>query len=240
MSGAKFEPHRIVWEQETVKRFWDWWSRQGPDEYFADVLGGAVVEFAVRRGAIGQRVLDFGCGRGHLIEHLVRRGIACQALDLSAESVKLVNERLSTNSLFKGAIHAPTIPTPLPDAAFDTIFFVETIEHLLPDAAYATLTEILRLLRVGGHVVVTTPNEEDLAANEIMCPECGCVFHRVQHIRTFSARSLADLLRGVGFASVHTEATNLRPPSALAGLREFVRRVHGKKPRNLLAVARKG
>ena len=46
---------------------------------------------------------------------------------------------------------------PFPDASFDLVFLTETIEHLTKHPQYS-LAEINRVLRKGGHVLVTTPN----------------------------------------------------------------------------------
>ena len=47
------------------------------------------------------------------------------------------------------------------------------------------LEEVRRVLRPGGHVIMTTPHREDMGKNEVLCPNCRCVFHRMQHLRSF-------------------------------------------------------
>lgn len=46
---------------------------------------------------------------------------------------------------------------PYPDASFDVVFFCELVEHLAVNPVW-TMAEIHRVLRPGGHVIVSTPN----------------------------------------------------------------------------------
>jgi hypothetical protein len=64
------------------------------------------------------------------------------------------------------------------------------------------LGEIRRILKPGtGYLFVTTPNNENLEASTVFCPECGAVFHRYQHLRSFTIESLEELMRSHGFAT---------------------------------------
>jgi ubiquinone/menaquinone biosynthesis C-methylase UbiE len=79
---------------------------------------------------------------------------------------------------------------------------IETVEHMDAHAFQSALGEAYRILKPGGIVVITTPNEENLQANQIMCPNCGCVFHKVQHVRSWSHQSLGDAMHDIGFERV--------------------------------------
>ena len=49
---------------------------------------------------------------------------------------------------------------------------------------------------------MTTPSNEDLEAGTVGCPACGCLFHRMQHIRSFTAETLTRMVEEAGFAPV--------------------------------------
>lgn len=197
------------WTRETIERLWDH-STSGDrsrSDYFSFSSGESVLAFARRWVPLREkRVLDFGCGPGYLLEHLLREGALCAGVEFSAASVEAVRRKLGAHPRFRGITRASGLPTPLPDASEDAVFLVEVIEHLLDDQLVATVDELHRLVVAGGQVVVTTPNREDLAQSTVMCPECGAVFHRWQHVRSFSAGSLEALMSSRGFRTVRCTA----------------------------------
>src|SRR5690606_25528807 len=77
---------------------------------------------------------------------------------------------------------------------FDAIFVVALIEHLYDDWLYDVLAQIRRLAAPCALVVITTPNEEVLVRGQLMCQHCCYVFHRWQHVRSWSRDSLAAFL----------------------------------------------
>jgi SAM-dependent methyltransferase len=54
-------------------------------------------------------------------------------------------------------------PFPYPDASFDTVLCCELIEHLFGDPMFM-MSEINRILKPGGHLLLTTPNLGSLRA----------------------------------------------------------------------------
>lgn len=229
--NTRFQPHEINWTAETSANFWNHFAEATaatPDHYFSHQLGEYLIEYVEKQASIKGRVLDYGCGPGFLMRHLLQRGIACEGLDFSPASIEKVRDQLADHPLFRGAEAASSVPTPLPGAHFDTLFCVEVIEHLLEEHLEPTLGEIHRLLRPGGLLVVTTPNEEDLAASKVLCPECGCLFHRYQHIRNWSAQTLRQALEAVGFETLSCQATTFGPKPKLAGVRHLLRKLRGQ------------
>ena len=47
---------------------------------------------------------------------------------------------------------------PYDDKSFDTIFFIETLEHIEPTQIPATIKEILRVLKDDGRFIITVPS----------------------------------------------------------------------------------
>ncbi len=131
------------------------------------------------------------------------------------------------------------LPSGLGSDSFDVVFFIETIEHLIGDELGHTLADLLRIIRPGGYLVVTTPNEEDLEALKKMCPECGCVFHTVQHVTKWDRRSLAGIVSQYGFEPLVTEVLKFRRPSRLNWVKKLADQVLARTPPHLLLVARK-
>ena len=201
---SEFRPHEVEWTPEKVARMWDYFASNPAydDRYFSAHSGSAIVAHVLHDRSIEltkSRVLDFGCGRGDLLAALYSRGIPAQGLEFSEDSVAEVKRRFAGNPLFLDVGFARKLPCALDAGSFDVVFLVEVVEHLLDEQLRPTLTEVRRLVRAGGVVVVTCPNGERLEAGCIQCPDCGGVFHRWQHVRSLTAESIGALFGEYGF-----------------------------------------
>ena len=241
---GEYEPHPIVWTRERVSRLWAYYGALPGQEqlYFTAHSGASVLRFVREHVPLeGKLVLDFGCGRGSLLKRMVANGVACQGLEFSEASAREAERTVGSSPLFRGVVRAGALPAPIPDASVDVVLFVEVIEHLLPEDLQPTLAEIRRVLRPGGHVVVTTPHAEDLAALMLHCPECGSTYHRWQHLRSFRAADLSSLMTSAGFEQdLCTPLTFTMETSRKAGLvrgllSAYARLRHGPPPHPHLA-----
>jgi len=197
----------LEWTDEQVARFWDYES-QYPERYFAHQYGDVIVT-RLRRFLRGhEEVLDFGCGVGALVGHLLRRGHRAAGADFSPRSVEQVRSKFAGERLFLGAFDPRHLATE--GRAFDAVLVVEVIEHLNDAILSQTLRTIRRITRPGGVVIFTTPNEEQLSQSEVFCPECAHVFHRFQHVRSWNARSLRHCLELESFSVTHAFTTDFQ------------------------------
>lgn len=231
------------WTPDAVGRFWDYLGSRTDlyPEYFSNIYGAGIVKFIKMATDLsgGRRVLDYGCGPGFLIEHLLREKITCRGFDFSEVSVNRVNERFASSPYWKGAISANELPLPFKDGEFDLVTCLETLEHLDDATLEATLNEISRVLAPGGMAVFTTPHDENLRAASIMCPFCNCEFHRVQHVRSFDRRTLAEQVERRGFSVLFCDTLdfeNFQNPTVgfMDVSPRVVRRVVGDFVKNLL------
>ncbi len=237
-----FHPHRTVWTHDQSARFWDAMSSQSDlrNRYFSAMVGGALID-VVKSYDIGLsgRVLDYGCGVGDLLAALLRRGLRCEGADFSPESVAGVRRRFESEPMFGGATLLDGTKSALAEETYDVVFFVETIEHLLDDDMAAASSELHRIIKLGGAIVVTTPNEDNLAAGEVVCPECGCIFHRMQHVRSWTRSSLEQHMQMSGFDKLRCDTLYLR--STLIGTKAFTaaNRLVRRKAPHLLYIGKK-
>jgi 2-polyprenyl-3-methyl-5-hydroxy-6-metoxy-1,4-benzoquinol methylase len=202
----------LTWTDEHVRRFWEYES-QFPENYFSYGYRNKIIPRL--RGALKDksRVLDFGCGGGFLIPALAQVADEVYGMDFSARSVELTNARNVDASGFEGA-YGPTELLSM-GLEFDAIVSVEVVEHL-SDAQLESSIELVRaLLAPTGVLVVTTPNDEDLAAARLYCPQCDHVFHRWQHVRSWTADTLSTFLSDRGLEDVRTWTTDFSPPIEL-------------------------
>lgn len=194
--------HPLRWDESKITAFWNYIaeSETHQEDYFAKQVGGGIVKFLRYLMPVKGRVLDYGCGPGYLSRRLIQSGIRCEGCDSSEKTVGRVNAEFTGSQFWGGAKLVSGEKLPYPDGAFDLIICLETIEHLLDVQLEATLHEFSRIIKPGtGRLFVTTPNNENLALSEVFCPDCGAIFHRYQHIGTFTKDSLVELMTKQGF-----------------------------------------
>lgn len=223
--------HQLEWTPERIQAFWDHYSK-GREAYFSGLHGRSLIAYARRRIRIGTP-LDYGCGSGHLLSYLADAGCSTvYGVDQSPESRAATIRRIGG----RAEVHVGAEPDP---ESVDTAFLVEVVEHMDDAALDSALAAIRGALKPGGHLVITTPNEEDLAASSVLCAECGAIFHVMQHVRTWTASSLGAQLESRGFETVRAEATILSPYSGLLDRLWRVTKVAlGAKP-HLVYIGRK-
>lgn len=96
----------------------------------------------------GARILDVGAGEGYFCKLAAERGYRVEACDLDSRLFKLPEIPFHQADLSQGL--------PLPDASFDAVVSIEVLEHLENQARF--MSEVLRVTRPGGTVILTTPN----------------------------------------------------------------------------------
>lgn len=105
----------------------------------------SVISDDTKRG----KVLDLGCGDGRTGKELLDKGFQVHACDMDVQRFE-----------FKDVIpfKAGNLNDPLPyaDGTFDYVIFMEVIEHLY-NPLYV-VSEIKRILRPGGKLILSTPN----------------------------------------------------------------------------------
>lgn len=228
--------HDVVWTPDRIRRFWDFQGSNSAfeDTYFSKFRGRALIDFVSRRVGIGL-AFDMGCGRGDLIGCLLDR-YQTGGADQSPGSVAAVNDRFGASPRFRGA----TVGTAgIAGGICDTLFIVEVVEHLNDETLASVLKEAHRLLKPGGHLVLTTPNREDLGANAVICPECACVFHRWQHIRSWTPEGLEQHVQDHGFQGKAVPALLSQYHGYKRWLHRVVVRVRGDQLPHMIYIGRR-
>lgn len=101
----------------------------------------------------GERILEVGCGGGHVLQ--LFRDAKLTGVDVSGEMLAKAEKNLRgyDATLLKGNI----AELGLESDSFDGIVCTEVLEHVMDPEAI--LEQIQRLVRPGGRVVITFPND---------------------------------------------------------------------------------
>jgi SAM-dependent methyltransferase len=109
-----------------------------------------------------ESILDFGCGCGRMLLRLesLGRERALHGTDVDAEAIEWCREHLPYVDV---SVNKPDPPLPYPDAAFDLVFNHSVFTHIDGRRQDLWLSELRRVVRPGGFVVLSTHGEVALA-----------------------------------------------------------------------------
>lgn len=126
------------------------------NENYARFLAGWDAAFyakyaeALQPGRAGGRVLDVGCGVGQVVARLTEAGFEAHGVDVSRPNIERAREFCPRCQLYDGR------RLPYPDRHFASAGALNVLEHV--DEPEAFIAELVRVVDVGGRVVLSSPN----------------------------------------------------------------------------------
>ncbi len=111
-------------------------------------------KYAIKFIKIGDKVLDIACGSGYGSNILAEIGAKVWAGDMDAEAIMLAQDKYKKNNLIFEKLDA--IKLPFADNEFDVVVSFETIEHI--ENYMKFISELKRVLKPGGQLILSTPN----------------------------------------------------------------------------------
>lgn len=144
-------------------------------------------------------ILEIGCGKGGILDHLLRRDRRAVGVDHDHEVV--ADGRALFGPLPVAVADGNRLP--FPDACFDLVLSFDVFEHI-PDSD-AHLREVRRVLRPAGHYLLQTPNRWT-----------NVLFEPIRFARKYGLRHSFDFLDYPHHCSLHSYR-QLRARLAAAG-----------------------
>jgi len=151
-----------------------------------------------RLGIHNGRLLDVGCFAGTFLKHARQRGFDVTGVEPFGNAYRYVSEVLRLP-----VVHGTLPSASFPAAHFSVVSLLDVIEHV-PDPV-DELREVLRILRQGGAVVISTPNaagllQQVLKIKRQMFRQEWCPIDDVPwHLWGFTRGSLALCVERAGF-----------------------------------------
>jgi ubiquinone/menaquinone biosynthesis C-methylase UbiE len=181
---------------------------------FADEM-----KFTIKSG----KVLDWGCGRGHMSWLLDRRGFEVVAYNLGTDS--RLEKFIVPHIPFVAAPNERDIP--FRNAEFEGALSCGVLEHVADEKA--SLSEIHRVLRPGGYFFIYQLPQV-YAYTEFINRLRGLWYHP----RRYTYKGTKPLLEEAGFEIVAWRRANLIPKN-LTGLPPSIRSFYNRIARYLIA-----
>jgi SAM-dependent methyltransferase len=228
----------LSWDEDAVKAFWDF-EAVFDTRYFTNRWGEKIAELFASELSGKQRILDYGAGKGFLTTALLANGYNVSCFDLSEESMKVLDGKFDGKPNYLGSF----TPDKLDEqrGQFDAVMLVEVIEHLEDEAREIVLSQVNELLKPGGILIVSCPNEENLMGNLICNPRTREVYHRWQHVYSWSGNSLGKEVERFGFTTIAKRPTNMKYEGGglLTAIKRTLRRAAASSLEHLFVVAKK-
>lgn len=225
----------LEWTDDLVATIWEYYGSK-PEMFFAFQFGDRILEETRRHIPPDATVCDYGCGAGFLLERLLETHRAA-GIDFTRENLEKAAGLVGGHAHLIGLFQPPDCASLA--NAFDAIYFVETAEHLLDHHIGPTFSTLASLLKPGGIVICTTPHDENLDEQSVFCPVTRKVFHRYQHMRSFTAASLERLFVDHGFVTIRTFTTDFAARTLKSRVKARLRPILGRKNPHLVYVGRK-
>jgi 2-polyprenyl-3-methyl-5-hydroxy-6-metoxy-1,4-benzoquinol methylase len=110
------------------------------------------------------KILDFGCGSGHIDLILAKRGMTIHGIDISTTAIDIANYyRSHLPKKVKDRVHftATDIKSFNPGFQFDSCFLTDVLEHLPLEIARDVVIELRRLLVDDAQIFISVPYEKN-------------------------------------------------------------------------------
>jgi SAM-dependent methyltransferase len=120
-------------------------------------------------------VLDLGCGTGRHLVYMAKSGLHVTGMDNAPSGLRLTREWLDEEGLSADlALADMRRPLPFASGAFDVVVSTQVIHHALLATVLGTASEIERIVRKDGMILISVPMrkaiEEDSPEHEEIEP----------------------------------------------------------------------
>jgi ubiquinone/menaquinone biosynthesis C-methylase UbiE len=161
-------------------------------------------DFLLGHVAPGDDVLDLGCGEGAFAAALAEAGARPIGVDVAPAALERAHARHPDLDL---RLAAPGEPLPLGDGIVDVVWASEVLAFV-PDTA-RVLSEVRRVLRPDGRLLVTTPNHGRVRA--LVRGLSADLDPLGPALRFYTRGSLRDVLEAFGFDRVSVRSAGGPP-----------------------------
>jgi SAM-dependent methyltransferase len=151
-----------------------WVTEMGGSYYLADMVWDTLAQ-AGAAPRPGSRILDFSCSSGRVVRPLIAAlpEAGWFGCDPNAEAIEWMRESVPGISV---EVTPPMPPMSYADRSFDAVFASSVWSHYSAAGALTWLSELHRILRPGGHALITTHGLQ------------ACVWFTVNHDPAITAK----------------------------------------------------
>jgi 2-polyprenyl-3-methyl-5-hydroxy-6-metoxy-1,4-benzoquinol methylase len=223
------------WDEDSIRNYWDFEATRGDDKYFTYEVRDELFFLLKEYFKSDLKTLDFGAGKGFFTNKLLNENIKTAAYDISIESKRYLEKKFAGHKHFLGAFTKENKDKL--NEQFDIVLMFEVIEHLEDNVRSNVYETISKFLKPNGKFIISTPNNENLM-NSVLCnPVTNELYHRWQHVYSWTAQSLIDSAKPFGFKAIKTMEIDLKYQKP--GIIPAIKRLYKKNGSNLFVIFEK-
>jgi 2-polyprenyl-3-methyl-5-hydroxy-6-metoxy-1,4-benzoquinol methylase len=155
---------------------------------------------AIKKVALGNRLLDVGCATGFFLEAAAEQGFDVTGVEFSTVAISLARPDIRER-IVCGDVNALSNQE---SAKFDVVSALDIVEHVQDPGKF--LSEIREILRPGGILALSTPDTGHYL-RYVMASRWP-MLQPMQHTFLFSRRGLKALLESCGYVEVMVETAH--------------------------------
>lgn len=139
------------------------------------------------------KFLDVGLGAGNLENLIINANLDIElfGIDISSKAVLNAKKQFGRNFFV-----ADIFNLPFKKSFFDTAAILDVLEHIYKEEALAALNEINRVMKKGGHLVISVPLNENLKELD----KRGENYN--MHLREYTLKTISAELSSSGFKTL--------------------------------------
>lgn len=163
----------------------------------------------------GDKIMDFGCGNGRILEILKNKNISYIGVDISGKLINLAKEKYQGENIKFQKISGQA-SLPFPDNYFNIIISIAVFHHFPPEYAQKMAGELYRTTKPGGKIIVAVWNLEQEKYRKYLSKNgegyipfknnSGEIFNRYHHL--YTKKSLEEMFFKAGFKILKSEVIN--------------------------------
>jgi 2-polyprenyl-3-methyl-5-hydroxy-6-metoxy-1,4-benzoquinol methylase len=179
------------------------------------------LEILVNETKNGSTLLEVGCSPGYLTLAVKKLGYKIYGIDFEPENI--IESLASADIVIKKCdIERERIP--FNDEMFDCVLFTEVLEHLNYFKVKHALSEIRRVLKKGGLLILSTPNLASLENRILLF--VGKEIISLSHNRVYTLKEIKRLLEDQDFKTIKCIYSTVRDVITHAKPEKFISKEH--------------
>ena len=145
-------------KDKNTKNFWDYMTTTYKKILLDSPIYNHKIKLVLKNiQSKSGNLLDIGLGVGEIEAKIQSSKLSIHGIDISPVVIKKVKQKLKGDYKIGSIFNIP-----YPAHSMDIVLALDVLEHLSPNKVFKAYTEIYRVLKIGGDLIISVPINENL------------------------------------------------------------------------------